>query len=346
MAASTGVSTQSTAGNATILPDSSLLKASHPAFVIHAEADCAIPKIGVIAIGGAANSILRDARPHLQSLHKAIALDSNPFSINRPGVDRRLLVGDGINRSQDIREMQNQFAQIAEELKGETDDLDLVFTIVGLGGITGTALAPKVAEILSSQRIFHVSIGVTPFGFEGTRRQQIANAGLKAIQRRAAVTFEISNALLAREFTDTSSMEHALSSGPRKFEEIYGALQKPLTDCSLAGIDFRDVKYCLGGRCPGVFGTATSPSGSIQAATQGAIAEVEFNIDDLCHAKSIFVVIEGARGSLMMRDVQEAMALIKDKMNPEAHVIYSAHYEPSLEGRLRVSLLTSGPYPN
>ncbi len=55
-----------------------------------------------------------------------------------------------------------------------------MFVTAGMGGGTGTAPAPVVAEIAKEMAILTVGVVTTPFNFEGKRRQQ--SAGKKALK--------------------------------------------------------------------------------------------------------------------------------------------------------------------
>ena len=56
---------------------------------------------------------------------------------------------------------------------------DMVFVTAGMGGGTGTGAAPIVAKIARAMGILTVAIVTKPFGFEGKRRMQQAEAGIE-----------------------------------------------------------------------------------------------------------------------------------------------------------------------
>ena len=67
--------------------------------------------------------------------------------------------------------------KIIEALEGA----DMVFVTAGLGGGTGTGAAPVIASLASEMGILTVAVITRPFGFEGKRRLQQAERGLKEL---------------------------------------------------------------------------------------------------------------------------------------------------------------------
>ena len=70
--------------------------------------------------------------------------------------------------------------RIAEVLQGA----DMVFIAAGMGGGTGTGAAPIVAEVARDMDILTVAVVTKPFPFEGRKRMQVAEAGIKELQER------------------------------------------------------------------------------------------------------------------------------------------------------------------
>ena len=60
----------------------------------------------------------------------------------------------------------------------------MVFITAGEGGGTGTGAAPVVARVARELGALTVGIVTKPFGFEGSRRLQAAEAGIEALGRR------------------------------------------------------------------------------------------------------------------------------------------------------------------
>ncbi|GIS90658.1 MAG: hypothetical protein CM1200mP20_06990 [Pseudomonadota bacterium] len=67
--------------------------------------------------------------------------------------------------------------KIAEVLDGT----DMLFVTAGMGGGTGTGAAPVVAQLAREKGILTVAVVTRPFKFEGGRRIEAANQGIKEL---------------------------------------------------------------------------------------------------------------------------------------------------------------------
>ena len=67
--------------------------------------------------------------------------------------------------------------RIAEVLEGA----DMVFITTGMGGGTGTGAAPIIASVAKEMGILTVAVVTRPFPFEGRRRMQVADEGIRAL---------------------------------------------------------------------------------------------------------------------------------------------------------------------
>src|SRR3712207_9321028 len=68
-----------------------------------------------------------------------------------------------------------------DRIKSLVKGADMVFITAGEGGGTGTGAAPVVARIALELGALTVGIVTKPFGFEGSRRLQAADAGIEAL---------------------------------------------------------------------------------------------------------------------------------------------------------------------
>src|SRR6056300_70336 len=68
-----------------------------------------------------------------------------------------------------------------EKLKSIIEDADMLFITAGMGGGTGTGSAPIIAEIAKEMGILTVAVVTKPFIFEGRKRMDIADSGIKRL---------------------------------------------------------------------------------------------------------------------------------------------------------------------
>ena len=79
--------------------------------------------------------------------------------------------------------------RIAEVLQGS----DMVFITAGMGGGTGTGAAPIVAEVAREMGILTVAVVTKPFPFEGRKRLQVAEEGIRELSQHVDSLITIPN---------------------------------------------------------------------------------------------------------------------------------------------------------
>lgn len=60
---------------------------------------------------------------------------------------------------------------------------DMVFITAGMGGGTGTGIAPVIAKIAKERGIFTAGVVIKPFYFEGEKRVAIAEEGIRELEK-------------------------------------------------------------------------------------------------------------------------------------------------------------------
>src|SRR5207244_4374134 len=105
----------------------------------------------------------------------------------RPEAGRKLLIGRGVTHGMGAGgrpEIGERCAEISEqELRNQIGDADLTFITVGLGGGTGTGVAPHVAELAQAAGSVVISLATTPFRAERGRMTN-ARAGIQRLRDR------------------------------------------------------------------------------------------------------------------------------------------------------------------
>jgi len=107
------------------------------------------PKVLVIGCGGAGgNSVHRLHRMGIRGA-RTVVVNTDAVHLDSIQADRKLLIGGGVTHGMGAGgrpEIGERCAEISEqELRNQIGDADLTFITVGLGGGTGTGVAPHVA---------------------------------------------------------------------------------------------------------------------------------------------------------------------------------------------------------
>ena len=98
-------------------------------------------------------------------------------------------LGAGTNPEIGRRAAEEDRERIVEVLQGA----DMVFIATGMGGGTGTGAAPIIAQVAKDLGILTVAIVTRPFPFEGKRRLQVAEEGIKELTEHVDSLITIPN---------------------------------------------------------------------------------------------------------------------------------------------------------
>lgn len=97
-----------------------------------------------------------------------------------------------------------------EEIKRVLNGSRLVMVILGLGGMTGTAIGPVIAECAKELGAFTVVVAILPFTFEGRVRARRARKGLLLLSENAHGVFGISNDNIRKSMSSEATLVEIL----------------------------------------------------------------------------------------------------------------------------------------
>src|SRR6201984_806022 len=142
-------------------------------------------KIKVIGVGGGGgNAVNRMIAAKVEGVEfitantdvQALKLSQAPVKLQL-GVRLTSGLGAGANPDVGRRAALEDSEKIIEALEGA----DMVLVPAGLGGGTGTGAAPVIASLASEMGILTVAVITVPFSFEGKRRLQQAERGVRGL---------------------------------------------------------------------------------------------------------------------------------------------------------------------
>lgn len=128
--------------------------------------------------------------------------------------------------------------RIAEVLQGA----DMVFITTGMGGGTGTGAAPVIASVAKEMGILTVAVVTRPFPFEGRRRMQVADEGIRQLSECVDSLITIPNEKLLTILGKDASLLSAFA----KADDVLTGAVRGISDImqrpGLMNVDFADVK--------------------------------------------------------------------------------------------------------
>jgi cell division protein FtsZ len=302
-------------------------------------------RIKVIGVGGGGgNAVNRMIAAQLAGVEfiaantdvQALKLSQAPVKLQL-GVRLTSGLGAGANPDVGRRAALEDSEKIIEALEGA----DMVFVTAGLGGGTGTGAAPVIASLASEMGILTVAVVTCPFGFEGKRRQQQAERGLRELLDSVDTMIVIPNEKLLAVAKDAGFFESFRIADDVLRQGVQG-ISDIITIPGIINRDFADVKTTMAGMGHAVMGTAVR-SGENRAieAAQAAMASPLLEAGAIDGARGILINITGS-SSLKLSEVNQASSLIQSAAHEDANIIFGAVLDEKMGDEVKITVIATG----
>jgi cell division protein FtsZ len=218
----------------------------------------------------------------------------------------------------------------------------MVFVTAGEGGGTGTGGAPVVAEIAKDE-IGALTVGVVtrPFEFEGGRRAEQAEAGIRALRDKVDTLITIPNDRLLHMVERRTSILDAFREADNVLRQGVQGITDLITVPGLINLDFADVRTIMrdaGSALMGI-GVASGENRAAEAA-KNAISSplLEESVEG---ATGILLNITGGK-DLGLFEVNEAAEMVTSAADKNSNIIFGSVIDESLTDEVRVTVIATG----
>ena len=302
--------------------------------------------IRVIGVGGAGgNAVAHMANTDLRDLRLAV-LHTSSRILDITQAPEKVLIGKdltfGLGAGGDPSLARAAAEQDLALLKNLCEGVDLIFLVTGLGGGTGTGVAPVMARVAKESGALVLAVATLPFDLEGGRRKRQAEQGLTELKAAADAVI----CLAEPEGLSNCGREHqragepqdhqrtARTRHPRDLAHAHPAEPDPCRFCRLAAV-LRDRHVA-------------SAFASVEAKGEGRAREV---MDQLLasplldgghllnEAEAVLIHLVGG-SDMTMADVKRVMEEINRRVD-NAQLIMGATVSDGMEGRMGLTLVAS-----
>ncbi len=222
------------------------------------------------------------------------------------------------------------------------DNTNMVFITAGMGGGTGTGAAPVIAKTAKDMGILTVGIVTVPFSFEGKRRKEQADLGIKEMRDAVDTLLVINNDKL-REIHGNLTLRNAFAQADQVLASAAKGIAEVISKIGFINVDFNDVSTVMKDSGVAIMGTAVA-EGDNRAitATEKALASPLLNDNDIFGAKQILLNITFGEAELTMDEMSEITDFIQDAAGGAADVIMGQGYEETLGNNICVTVIATG----
>ena len=311
-----------------------------------------LPQSAVIKVigvgGGGGNAVNHMMRSNIEGV-EFICANTDAQALKNVGAQRVLQLGSAVTKGLGAGtnpEIGRQAAmedreRIAEILSGA----DMVFIATGMGGGTGTGAAPIIAQVAKEMGILTVAIVTRPFPFEGKKRMQVADEGIRALSECVDSLITIPNEKLLTILGKDASLLSAFA----KADDVLAGAVRGISDImqrpGLMNVDFADVKTVMGEMGMAMMGTgcASGPNRAREA-TEEAIRNPLLEDVNLQGARGILVNITAGL-DLSLGEYGAVGEIIEAFASEHATVKVGAVIDPEMRDELHVTVVATGLGP-
>ena len=299
----------------------------------------------VIGVGGAGNNVVnRMVKSGTQGV-EFIAINTDKQALSVSNADQKIQIGEKMTHGQGAGSDPEIGKRSAEESRNDIakalENADMVFITAGMGGGTGTGGAPIVADLAREAGILTVAVVTKPFKFEGKRRMDQANDGIKELLEKVDSLLIIPNDRLKYATDQKITLANAFEIADDVLHQAVTSISDLIKNTGFINLDFADVTTIMKNAGYAHMGVGhAAGKGKAEEAARMAIASplMETNING---AHGVLINITGSE-DMGLDDIESAASLVQEAAHPEANIIFGASFDPSLEDEIRVTVIATG----
>ena len=206
-------------------------------------------KIKVIGIGGAGcNAVNRMIDANLQGI-SFVAVNTDKQALNKSKAETKIQIGEkltkGLGAGGNPEIGQKSAEESLENIEKYVEGSDMVFITAGMGGGTGTGAAPIVAKAAKLSGALTVGVVTKPFTFEGKKRKEHAELGIKFLKNYVDSLVVVPNDRLLTISEKNTSILQAFTMADEVLKEGVEGISTLISESGLINLDFADVKTVM-----------------------------------------------------------------------------------------------------
>ena len=301
--------------------------------------------IRVIGVGGGGNNAVnRMIAANIRGV-EFITVNTDRQALRKSEAPLQMVIGEKITRGFGAGANPDVGARAAEEsieeIKQALAGADMVFVTAGMGGGTGTGAAPIVARVAHEMGILTIGIVTKPFTFEGKRRMEQAERGIKELRQYVDSLVVIPNEKLKQVSETRITLGNAFEIADEVLRRGVQSISELINVPGFINLDFADVTAVMknAGYAHMGVGGATGPEKAIMAAKAAISSPL---LETSIHGAHGILISITASHDVGLEDVDLASSMISEAAHPDANVIWGLVFDDSLDDEMRVTIIATG----
>ena len=305
--------------------------------------DFGTPKIVVVGCGGGGNNTVNRLYNIGVAGAETIAINTDKIHLDIIQADKKILIGKSITRGLGAGGFPEIGRRAAELARGTLEEVlknaNLVFVTAGMGGGTGTGVAPVVAQIAKDNGAIVIGMVTSPFKVERARMVK-AEEGLDDLRNAADTVIVLDNNRLL-DYVPNLPIDQAFSVMDQLISETVKGITETITQPSLINLDYADVRAIMkgGGLAVMLVGEAKGQDKAkevVRAALNHPLLDV-----DTTGATGCLLHITGGP-DMSLHEAEQVASSLTYELDSHANVIWGARVRKDYEGKVRCLAIMTG----
>jgi cell division protein FtsZ len=294
--------------------------------------------------GGGSNAVNRMVEAGLRGC-EFVAVNTDAQALLMVEADQKIHIGAGATRGLGAGANPEKGYEAAmetrDELKEALKGADMVFVTAGEGGGTGTGAAPVIAEIAQELKALTVGVVTRPFGFEGRKRAEQAQAGIGKLRDHVDTLIIIPNDRLLQIVEKQTSVVDAFRMADEVLRQGVQGITDLITIPGLVNLDFADVRTIMNDAGSALMGIGEAEGENRAAEAARAAVSSPLLEASVAGATGVLLNITGGP-DIGLFEVNEAAEVVTGASDLNANVIFGAVIDEAMGGKVRVTVIATG----
>ena len=278
-----------------------------------------VVNIKVIGVGGGGNNVVnRMVRSGTKGVD-FVAVNTDKQALNVSSATYKIQIGEKLTHGQGAGSDPEVGRKSAEESRNQI----------------AKALEDTEMDILT------VAVVTKPFGFEGRRRMQQAEAGIAELKDKVDSLVIIPNERLKHATDQKITFANAFEIADDVLRQAVQSISDLIRDTGFINLDFADVTAIMKNAGMAHMGVGRAAGkGKAEEAAKMAISSplLETSIEG---AKGVLINVTGSM-DIGLEEVEQAASLVQAAVHPDALTIFGATFDETLDDEIRVTVIATG----
>ena len=302
-------------------------------------------KIKVIGVGGGGcNAVDRMIDAGLKGI-QFMAVNTDKQALEKSKAETKFQIGEkltkGLGAGANPEIGQKAAEESLEDLGKFIAGSDMVFITAGMGGGTGTGASPVIAKAAKDQGILTVGVVTKPFTFEGRKRGDHAELGIKFLKKYVDSLVVVPNDKLLQISEKNTTMLQAFAMADEVLKQGVQGISDIIAETGMINLDFADVMTVMSDRGIAHMGVGRGKgddrvSQAVKNAIESPLLETSVN-----GAKAILLNITGGY-DLGMLEVNEAADQIEKAADKDAIIILGTAVKEDMQDEIVITVIATG----